>query len=353
MLAFVGCRTTKQRAARGEGISVYHFDPDTGDLQLLHVKKPLFNPSYLTLNRQGNVLYTVHGDGSEVSAFRIGPERGELSLIGSQTTQGKNPVHLALSSDERYLVVSNHLTSNLAVFPIDEQGAICPLSQLVPLEGECGPHRKEQPFSKPHFNQFSPSGEHVLVPDKGLDAIFCFRFEQGKLVAAESPMVQARECSGPRHLVFHQTQPWVYAINELDSTVTAYRFNVSSGQLIPFQIVSGLADCYTGNNRASAIVLDAKGRTLYTSHRGSDTIAVMSVDEGSGRVNLMQSIGCGGKTPRFITLCPSGKWMLVLNEDSDDIVVFAVDPHSGQLSETGKNYASGSPVSLVFADGDE
>ena len=159
--------------------------------------------------------------------------------------------------------------------------------------------------------------------------------------------MQAREGAGPRHLAFHPTQPWVYVINELDSTVTAYRFDEATGALQPFQVLSALADSFTGNSRASEIEVDRHGRTLYASNRGEDSIAVFAIDVQTGRLVLRQSPPCAGRTPRFFTTDPSGRWCYVLNEDSDRIVRFAIGT-DGCLTDPACSWASGSPVCLVF-----
>ena len=349
MFAYVGSRTTRERNARGDGISVYQCDPASGALELIQVHGDLVNPSFLALNKAGNRLYAVHGDGEDISAFSVDVERGRIALLNRQSTHGKNPVHLALDPSERFVVVSNHITSSLAVLPIEADGAIGSLTQLVPIQGEPGPHRKEQPFAKPHFNPFDPSGRFVVVPDKGLDKTFVFRFHDGRLVPGEFPEMLGREASGPRHIAFHPYQPWAYVANELDSTVTACQFDPETGALIPFQILSGLADTFVGNSRASEIEVDRSGRTVYFSNRGEDTIAVLSIDPGNGRLSLIQSAPSLGRTPRFFTLSPHGRWLYTLNEESDSIVVFAVDAVSGQLSGTGLQYRCGSPVCMVFS----
>ena len=41
--------------------------------------------------------------------------------------------------------------------------------------------------------------------------------------------------------------------------------------------------------------------------------------------------------------------MYALNEDSDSIVAFAVNPSAGQLKPTGFSVESGSPVCMTFS----
>jgi 6-phosphogluconolactonase len=226
MFVYVGSRTTQERSARGEGISVFKLNEASGVLTLIDITRGLINPSYLAMSADGEFLYTVHGDQSQVSAFKVNKSTGQLSLLNSQDTLGKNPVHLAIDPSGGFLIVSNHIGASLAVMPITAQGLLGPVTQLVKLEGEPGPHRVEQKQAKPHFNLFDPAGRFVMVPDKGLNRIFVFRFDVGKLVAATPPSVATRETAGPRHLAFHPGAAFAYAVNELDSTVTAYQTDV-------------------------------------------------------------------------------------------------------------------------------
>ncbi|WP_341772469.1 lactonase family protein [Burkholderia gladioli] len=207
----------------------------------------------------------------------------------------------------------------------------------------------EQQQAKPHFNPFSPDGRFVLVPDKGLDRIFVFRYEAGRLTPAEPLFVATRETAGPRHLACHPSRPWVYCVNELDSTVTAYDYRADSGELRPRQIVSALPDSYTGNSRAAGIQIDAGGRFLYASNRGSDSIALLRIDPDNGRLAFVEAVSTGGRTPRFFTLSPDGRLLYALNEDSDSIAGFSVDAGSGRLSPTGQLTSTGSPVRMVFS----
>jgi 6-phosphogluconolactonase (cycloisomerase 2 family) len=348
--ACVGCRTTRERNARGDGINVYRVDAGSGAWTHQQLMGDLLNPSFLCFDRQQRFLYTVHGDGSEVSAFRIDPESGQLSFISRQSTEGKNPVHLAVDPSNRFMVIANHITSTVALLPIDaENGSIGPVTDLVTLRGKIGPHRVEQPFAKPHQVEFDRQGRFIIVPDKGLDRVFAFRIDgvAGKLVASEQGSVVARETSGPRHVVLHPRAAFAYVVNELDSTVTVYRYDGRNGALEPVQIASSLPDTFTGNSRAAEIAISADGRFVYASNRGSDTIAVLAVDEGTGRLTPVQWAPAG-RTPRFFTPDPTGRFMFVANEDDDTIQRFRIDAAIGLLTADGVAARTGSPVCIVF-----
>jgi 6-phosphogluconolactonase (cycloisomerase 2 family) len=349
MFAYVGSRTTRERNARGEGISVFKVDQRNGSLELVDIVKDQVNPSFLALDRNGDFLYTVHGDLSDISAFKVDKSSGKLTFISRQSTKGKNPVHLAIDPSGRHIVVSNHLGSSLAVLPIAQDGSLGEVSQLVTLTGPLGPHRVEQKLAKPHFNPFDPSGKFVIVQDKGLDRTFSFRFADGKLSPADPAFVVSREGAGPRHMAFHPRLGMAYVVNELDSTVTTYAYSAANGGLVPREILSTLPSSFTGNSRASEIEVDAAGRYLYASNRGYDSIAIFRIDQSNGLLTFVDAVQSQGKTPRFFTHSPDQRFLYVLNEDSDTIVAFAVDRDSGTLKPTGFSVNSGSPVCMVFS----
>lgn len=347
MYAYVGSRTTKERNARGEGLSVFRVDPLTGEFSLVQVLGGLVNPSYLALNQKGTRIYTVHGDGGEVSTLVIDAESGEISWLNQASCDGRNPVHLALDPSEQCLVVSNHLSGTVAVLDIAVDGRVGTVQGKALMPGEPGPHRTEQPFSKPHFNPFDPSGRWVVVPDKGLDRVFVFELRDKQLVPSPTPFIQTREGAGPRNVVFHPSGRFAFVSNELDSTVMACSFSASTGTLSPLQVLSTLPDTFVGHSRAGGICMDAQGRHLYVSNRGHDSITLFDFDPATARLQFIETVLSGGRTPRFFTLSPDDRWLYALNEDSDGIARFAVGA-DGRLAPTQSVMACGSPVCLVF-----
>jgi 6-phosphogluconolactonase (cycloisomerase 2 family) len=350
--AYVGCRTTRERNARGAGISVFAVDDGTGPWTPIQVVGDLINPSYLALDRGQRFLYTVHGDSSEVSAFGIDVMSGRLSFVNRQSTRGKNPVHLTVDPGNRFLIVANHITageytSSLAVLERRDDGSIGQLVDHVPLAGPPGPHRVEQPFAKPHQVQYDPAGRFIAVPDKGLDLVATYRLDGSGRLRPAAPPVVAREGSGPRHVAFHPARPFAYVINELNSTVTAYHFDSRTGALTPFQVLSCLPDTFTGNSRASEIELSPDGRFVYASNRGYDSIAVFEVDQQTGRLGVAGFQDSRGRTPRFFALGPGGG-LFAANEDSDTIVAFSVNGATGLLGDARIVAGTGSPTCLVF-----
>ena len=353
MYAYVGCRTTRKRNARGRGLNVYRLeDGPSGSWTQIQEVVDLVNPSYLTFDQTGGMLYVVHGDQSEVSAFRVDRQTGTVAFLNRQSTYGLNPVHLAVDPSNRFLMVANYATGSLALLPLASNGALEPVCDLLLLPGETGPHRQQQSFSHPHQVLLDPAGSCFIVPDKGLDTTFIVEIDgdRGALKLDLSRSMAARPGAGPRHAVFHPTAPMLYLVNELDSTVTTCKYDAAPRTLNPLELVSTQPADFFGSNSGAAIAILPSGRFAYVSNRGDDSVAIFAVDPESRRLSAIGWVPTRGTMPRFMTLNPSGELLFVANEGSDTIVPFHVDQQSGALSPTGLAIETGSPVCILFSE---
>jgi 6-phosphogluconolactonase (cycloisomerase 2 family) len=336
-LAYVGCRTTRERKASGLGLSVYRIDGG-GEWRQLQLVEGLRNPSYLCVHPAQPRLYAVHGDFSEISTFAIGAD-GLLAKLSEQGTQGFNPVHLALTPSRRWLLVANYASGNVASMRVAEDGTLGAIARVLRLPGAHGP-RAQQEASHPHQICFSPDGRHALVPDKGLDAVFSLFVNEdtGHLrIAAISRMPVG---SGPRHMTLHPRLPIAYVVGELDRTVLTARYDVANGNVevlgsissVPPEVVEG---------SAAGIVLAADTRHLFVSNRGHDSVAIYPVDD-AGHLGAAEWIAAG-KTPRFITSFPADGSLVAAMEEGHCIAALRGVPSAFKdLAQTG------SPVCIVF-----
>jgi 6-phosphogluconolactonase (cycloisomerase 2 family) len=347
MFAYVGGYTTPDRDGRGNGINVYRVDPVSGRWDPVQTVGELENPSLFTLNRAGTRLYSVHGGRGIMSAFAIDRATGLLTLLNQVDCQGNNPVDSALDPTERFLVIANYGTGAVAVMPVADDGRLLPVSQLIQLEATPGPNPKEQASSHPHAVIFDPGGRFVVVPDKGFDRTFFFRFADGRLSPAG--IADSAPGAAPRHATFHRSLPVLYVNNELDSTVTV--FDWADGAVTERQVISTLTGGFEGKNTTAEIAASACGRFLYVSNRGQDSIVQFVVAPDSGVLTYAATFPTGGARPRFFALGLDGKHLYAANQDSDDITIFHVDAGSGSLIPTGVRVAVGSPSAISFVTG--
>jgi 6-phosphogluconolactonase (cycloisomerase 2 family) len=351
LYAYVGCYTTLQRSARGDGIHVYRIDPQTGAWTHVQRVGGLVNPSFLVMAADQRHLYSVHGDETYATAFSVDRATGSLQPLNRAETGGRNGVHQAIDPGGRFMVVANYGSGNVAVLPIRPDGALADAVEVVTLPGQPGPHRIEQLSSHPHHVVFDTGGRSVIVPDKGLDRVFVFRFDAGtgKLTPTEQGAAVARAGSGPRHAAFHPRLPIAWVVNEIASTVTTYFWDAERGSLRPVQILPTLPPDYTGENTAAEIAVSAGGRFVYCSNRGDDSIATFTSDPRTGLLTSAGWTPSQGRTPRYIGFDPSHWFLCATNEQSDTVVTYRADAATGRLAVTGSPVHNASPVSIAFA----
>jgi 6-phosphogluconolactonase len=315
------------------------------------------NPSFLALNPDGRTLYAVNEVGSfggartgAVSAFAVDSSTGMLSPLGQQASGGADPCHLTVDGRGRNVLVANYGGGSVAVLPVGPDGRLLPASAVRQQEGS-GPDRARQEGPHAHAIVLDGAERFALAADLGADRIFVYRFDpaRGSLEPADAPPVRLEPGSGPRHLAWHPSGRWVYVINELSSTVTAFRYDPDRGALASFQALTTLPGGYSGKNKAAEVVVSPDGRFLYCSNRGDDSIAVFRIDPTSGALASAGHVPSGGRTPRNFAIDPSGRWLLAANQDSDSVVAFRLDPVTGRPEPAGRPVRISKPVCVLFA----
>jgi len=340
---------------KSRGIYVSRFDAVSGRLSPPELAAETEGPSFLALHPTRPLLYAVNEVGEfegkpagSVTAFAIDAS-GALRALNRVSSEGAHPCHLVVDRTGRHVLVANYTGGSLASLPVREDGSLGPAAAVARHRGRSvNPERQEAPHA--HAVEVDAANRVALAADLGLDQVLAYRFDpdRGTLEPADPPHAAVRPGAGPRHLAFGRDGRHVYVLNELDVTVTAFRYE--DGRMTEEATVSALpAGVKPGPEDSGAEVqVHPSGRFLYASLRGPDQVAVFSVDGGTGRLSLAQHVATGGRTPRSFSLDPSGRWLLAANQRSDSVTVFRVDPDTGRLSPTGQAVEVGSPVSVVF-----
>jgi 6-phosphogluconolactonase len=345
-LLYVGTYT---EGTGSEGIYLVRMDRGSGELQRIGVANAGANPSFLTIHPNRRMLYAVNErENGAVSAFAIEKGIDGLTRLNVQPSEGGAPCYVSVDRSGRVLLVANYMGGNVALLPIEANGALAP-AHVVQHTGK-GPNAERQEAPHAHCIVPDPSNRFALAADLGADRVFVYRLDlDGKALRhVEGGDAVMRPGAGPRHLTFHPSLPLVFVANELDSTVATLHFDSSRGSLASQGTLSTLPAAWTGTNYPADIHAAPNGRTLYVSNRGHNSIAVFSVAESTGALALQQVISTEGDWPRNFSLHPSGRWLLVANQRSDSVVVFARDPDTGRLTPTRQRIAIPSPVCLRF-----
>jgi 6-phosphogluconolactonase len=326
-------------------------DEASGELVHVQTLQGVESPSFLALHPTRPLLF-CNNAASEggVSAFAIDEATGALTSLNRQSSGGAGPAHVSVHPGGRWVFGANYGSGSVCVLPLRDDGRLGPPTDVVQHQGPGGPVQGRQ--EGPHAHQIVPTadGRFVLANDLGLDRTYVYRPDttSGKLVPNDPPFGRANPGAGPRHLAFHPGGRFVYVLNEIDSTVTAFAWDGERGAMAPFQTVSTVPPGHAGGNSTAQVIAHPNGRFLYGSNRGHDSIALFSVDPGDGRLTPVGHVPTEGKTPRNFNLDPGARFLYAANQDSDTIVVFRVEDEGRRLEPTGHVARAGSPVCVLF-----
>lgn len=346
---FVGTYT----GSGSKGIYVYRFNVLTGRATFLNAADSIVNPSYLAVAPNKKFLFAVSETNGKspgkVNAYAINRLTGKLSFINQQETGGDDPCYVAVHKSNNWLAVGNYSGGNASVFKINANGGLQPYAQLMQDSGKgTNPDRQEK--AHVHSTVFSPDNNFLFTPDLGLDKVMAYRFNdfsQRPLTKASPSFVTTEGGSGPRHLTFHPNNRFAYLIEEMSGTVSAYKYN--NGKLTFVQRIATHPSTYKGSPGSADIHISPDGKFLYASNRGDENnISIFKIDPTSGRLQARGYQPVLGKTPRNFVIDPTGNFLLVANQGTNNVVIFKRNKTTGALTETGFQLEIPMPVCLKW-----
>jgi 6-phosphogluconolactonase len=356
VLVFTGAYTGFPPHPRGRaaGVDVFQFNPDTGSLTHVSTQPGVDNPTFICVSSDHRYLYAINAvseidgvPGGAVEAFSIDQATGALSRLNRQSTIGPGPAFVAVDRAGQFVLEANYAGGSIALFPVLEDGRLAPASDFIQHVGSSAhPTRQAEPHA--HSINLDPTERFALVADLGLDRIVVYRLDRDnrKLVPNEPAYASLDPGAGPRHLEFHPNHRFVFVINELASTITAFAWNGDHGALAPIQTLSTLPPGWVGENSTADIHVHPSGKFVYGSNRGHNSLAIFAVDERTGRLTYSDTVSTQGRTPRNFAIDPTGRFILAANQDTDTIVTFSINQSTGALTPTGDVISTGSPVCI-------
>ncbi len=352
-MLYVGTYTDDHR---NKGIYLLRLSLATGALTLAGVAAETANPSFVALSPSGDAAFAVNeiGDvdgkpGGMVTAFRRDPGSGTLGPADTESTRGTAPCYVSTDRSGRLLFVANYSSGSVAMFPIVAGGGISAMSGFIQHHGH-GPNAERQEGPHAHCVIPDPGNNFILVADLGLDRIMVYRLDANAGTVSTSTSAQGilPPGSGPRHLAFHPGGRVVYVTNELNSTVSAFRYDPETGSLTVLQTVPAVGEQPSVPNAPADIHLHPSGRFLYMSNRGHNSISVFAIDATSALLAPVQVVSTDGDWPRNFAVDPSGDFLIVANQRSDSVHSFRIDAATGRLTPTGQRVTVPVPVCIRY-----
>jgi 6-phosphogluconolactonase len=365
VVAYVGTYTPN-----GQGIHLFDVNLSNGNLTKLTVV-PANNPSWLALHPMKTFMYAANeisnfngGTTGAVSAYSVSVANGNLTLLNMMTSGGAGPAHLSVDPSGKFVLVANYGGGNVAVLPILANGSLgnptdvkndtsacspaCPVGPVNAVNGPPGSFAisgHDAPHA--HMIQTDATGNFAFVQDLGLDLTIVYKFDRvnGKLLSPKT--VPSSAGAGPRHFGLHPNGKWFYSLNEESSTLTFMRWDGASGTLTPVEETTTLPKGFEGTNFTSEVILSNHGRFIYCLNRLHNSIAVFEVED-NGRPKLVSETLTRADYPRNCAIDPTGSFLYVCHNRSDNVTAFRVNPGSGKLTFTGDYTGVGSPSVITF-----
>lgn len=335
-----------------DGILAYDWDPATASLSPAGVQAKIANVDWVTFSPDRQYVFAA----SEVDSFHNKPTgevasfkyvNGSLQPLSGQNSAAKGTCHVAVDHTGRVLISADYGGGGAAAFQITD-GELSPAVWTEHYVGH-GPQTDRQESAHAHFVSFSPDNHFAYINDLGSDCIHIYRLDVTTPALEPAGKFTSKPGSGPRTLHFHPNGRIAYCLNELAAAVDVLKWNKASGSLTFVARVPLNPDPSKGPNTGCDTVITQDGRHAYFANRGDDSIYSFNVDGGTGGLTPIGKTPSGGKTPRNFVLDPTEKWMLVANQNSDQLSVFARDPKTGALARQGKSFACPAPMCILFA----
>ncbi|KAG7384066.1 hypothetical protein PHYPSEUDO_002981 [Phytophthora pseudosyringae] len=348
----------------GKGIYTYKLDTTDGSLTPWGVTPLGINPMYVqgttkAFDTGARVVYAVNAvsDNSTehpgtqtglVSALTLNDD-GTLELLNTLETHGGSPTHISLSPDEDFVVISNY-GGSLTMFPLNGDGSLANETFHQEFLNGSEVVMDQQATGHIHSTTWLPNSKHVVAANLGSDELLQYKLDGKKQTMKSLATVNRPPGSGPRHMALHPDGSIAYVVDEIANTVGVYQINKKAALLssTALQDITTLPEDFTNSSSSADIHLSSNGKFLYTSNRGHDSIAMFKIDGNDGTLTSLGWESTRGNVPRGFTIY--GNWLIVANQNSNDMYVFEVNSKTGLLEYTGNSYEIGTAVCLYVAE---
>lgn len=318
-------------------IAIYSLDEKSGDLTRAGEAQLPGAPGSLTISADQAHLYAAVRSAKQFATLSVDVKTGLLS-DPVLTPPGINAAYVHVDKTGRWLLSASY-SEGVAALSRIKDGVIEGAPTVILNTG-----------MKAHSIQTDAANRFAFVPHVGeLNKVDQLRFDAGAgtLTLNTPPHLPGGEGEGPRHFQFHPNGRWVYFVNEQGKSVTLCDYDAEKGTLKARQTVTTVPDDWKTKGSCADIHGSADGRFIYASNRGHDSLAVFSVNAGTGELIPLGQTPTE-KTPRSFCLVPGGENFVVsAGEGSNRLIVYRRDARTGALTPL-KTYDCGKGPAWVF-----
>ena len=233
---------------------------------------------------------------------------------------------MSLDRRQRFLLGVDYFGGHVDVFSLGADGI--PKKRVAALD---------EGRKNAHCVWPSPDNRFVYIPYvKDTNGLYQYQFNQesGELTALTPKNANPPAGTGPRHMTYHPTLPFVYFSNEQHLGVSVYRFK-REGQLQIVQVCDAVSDGQSKDGISSSdILISQDGRFLFAGIRGHkqdfDWISRYEILE-NGQVRHL-GLTKSDKVPWGLTLSPDGRYLLATAFQAGTLTAWEIG-NNGSLRE--------------------
>lgn len=331
----------------GESEGIYKYQLDSaGKLKQIGLVAKTDNPSFLAKTKDNQTLLAVaetdkNGTGY-VKSFRI--QKDTLIFTSKSKSGGANPCFITVN-DKNQVLVANYSGGNIGYLAVDNQNGLTNILDVQQHIGKGTTDRQEAPHA--HSVWFHPTKNEIISVDLGTNQLWFSEIDETKkeFVFKNQKTLNMMNGAGPRHLTFHPNKKWMYVLNELNNTVSLVKEKENTYFID--SSISMLPKDFKEYSKGADIHISKDGQFVYASNRGHESIVIYKVHPETGSLKLVGFQNVKGKHPRNFSLSPNDEFLLVANQDTNNIVSFKRDAKTGKLSFVDEVFAP-KPVCVLF-----
>ena len=327
------------------GVYLANLDLQNGSLTITD-SLAASNPSYLAFDETTKALFANTENAGDnpgaVESWLWNEVSKKFENKGRAASGGDHPCYVAVVPGKNFIAVANYTGGSVGIIQLNNEGLLTD-SLFVHARTGSGPQTDRQEKSHVHTSIVDGKAERLWIADLGTDEVVGYKIGASGIDFADSILIKTPPGSGPRHIAFHKTLPVVYVVNELTGSIGVWQ--ISGKTAIALEQIK--TDTISPRAGSADIHLSHDGQFLYITNRGeANNITALKVLE-NGQLSTLQHISTGGLTPRNFMITPDDNWLLVANQNSNNIVVYRRDKQSGLLKETGNVFLLTNPVCLL------
>jgi len=307
--------------AHGRGVAIVDLDLVSREATTTFEYAAIANPAFLQPHPTLPVLYVLSevwtGEPGSVTALRFGPGWTEPVTRTDLPSGGQVAAYVSVAGD--CLVAANYGDGSLASFRLSREGDLLERVSLIQLSGS-GPALDRQDGPHAHCLIPHPCNGFLYAADLGADLLLKLTLDPRTAelaVVAQTPLPPG---SGPRHMVFTPSGDQVLVVEELSSTFAVFDVG-PDGDLVLSQRLSMLPESFHGDSTGADIVMGPAGDTVFASNRGHDSVVRYNLGAAGWSPTSWTATG---EVPRGLALSADGSTLVVANQQSDTLQVFAV-----------------------------